>query len=71
MLPKKLSCFPVIASAAKQSIFAHVVKWIASSQELLAMTGKQLNFMSYISSQALRMKLESLEIGFMESIRST
>src|SRR6266567_1959179 len=34
----------VIASAAKQSRSAHGVRWIASSQGLLAMTGKQLYF---------------------------
>jgi hypothetical protein len=31
-------------------------KWIASSQGLLAMTGKQLYFMGYTSSRALRMR---------------
>src|SRR4051812_7148081 len=34
-------------------MFAHGAKWIASSQELLAMTGKQLNFTGYISRQTL------------------
>jgi hypothetical protein len=32
----------VIASAAKQSMPVYGAKWIASSQTLLAMTGKQL-----------------------------
>jgi hypothetical protein len=36
----------------------HGANWIASSQELLAMTGKQLDFMGYISSQTLRMRSE-------------
>jgi len=49
-----MRCFPVIASVAKQSTSAHGAKWIASSQGLLAMTGKQLDFMGYMSSQTLR-----------------
>jgi hypothetical protein len=49
-----MRCFPVIASVAKQSTSAHGAKWIASSQGLLAMTGKQLYFMGYMSSQTLR-----------------
>jgi len=44
----------VIACAAKQSIVVLGDKWIASSQGLLAMTGKQPYFMGYILSQALR-----------------
>jgi hypothetical protein len=32
----------------------HGAKWIASSQALLAMTGKQLYSMGYILSQVLR-----------------
>jgi hypothetical protein len=35
----------------------HGAKWIASSQALLAMTGKQIYSMGYISSQALRSPL--------------
>jgi hypothetical protein len=50
----EMRSFPVIASAAKQSISAHGARWIASSQELLAMTGKQLDFIGYISSEVLR-----------------
>ena len=44
----------VIASAAKQSIAVLGDKWIASSQGLLAMTGKQLYFTGDISSLAHR-----------------
>jgi hypothetical protein len=44
----------VIASAATQSMPVRKARWIASSQALLAMTGKQLNSMADISSQALR-----------------
>ena len=33
-------------------------QWIASSQGLLAMTGKQLYVIGYISSQALRIGFE-------------
>jgi hypothetical protein len=43
-----------MTGSAKQSSSAYVAKWIASSQGLLAMTGKQLYFMGFISSQALR-----------------
>jgi len=39
------------------------VRWIASSQGLLAMTGKQLYFMGYISSQALRTPLDARPVA--------
>ena len=48
-----MRCFPVIASGQQSNPVAPRVKdWIASSQELLAMTGKQPYFMGYISSPA-------------------
>jgi hypothetical protein len=37
----------------KQPTSARGAKWIALSQEVLAMTWKQLNFMGHISNQAL------------------
>ncbi len=46
-----------MTGSARQSISAHEAEWIASSQGLLAMTGNQLCFMGYISSQALRNRL--------------
>jgi hypothetical protein len=61
--------FPVIASAAKQSMPLRGAKWIASSQGLLAMTEKQLCSMGCIFGQTLKMRSGEIKpIGFMESI---
>jgi hypothetical protein len=51
----------VIASAAKQSIVVLGDKWIASSQGLLAMTGKQPYFLRNILSRALSMRSGEFE----------
>jgi len=59
----------VIASAAKQSRSAYGAKWIASSQRLLAMTGKQLYVIGDISSQSLRSPAARSEVGRLEGWR--
>src|SRR3954470_25027535 len=46
----------VIASAAKQSMPVHEAEWIASSQGLLAMTGKQSVVRSHPASRVQRMQ---------------
>jgi hypothetical protein len=50
------------APATKQSIFERAAAWIASLQGLLAMTGKQLYFMGCISSQALRIRSDDVDM---------
>src|SRR4051812_37515213 len=47
---------------------AHVAKWIASSQGLLAMTGKQLYFMGYMSSQLPPDKVRVAQIDWCDGI---
>ena len=53
----------VIASAAKQSISPHGDRWIASSQGLLAITGKHLDFNGSMSSQAFVRRERDVDMG--------
>jgi hypothetical protein len=58
-----------MTGSAKQSTSAHVAQWIASSQALLAMTGKQLYVVGDNFRPDLQDEIRGVDpIGFMQSI---